>query len=408
VTQLLQTVFGPVLYVVSAILWFWHKVFGTLLGPNNGFAWALAVFFLVFSLRALLLKPALSQIRSARKMAKFAPQIQKLREKYKGDRQKMTEEMQKLQSEQGVNPLGGCLPMLVQIPVFLSLYNVLRGFHPNSPSNYIFDRAGVKSFVDASIFGAKLSNWIIQPSDQLAAFGTTRTDMIVVGVPLMIIASVATFFTMRMSQRRQTDVSMANPQSAMVGKAMMYLAPVGALVSGWFLPLAVLLYWLANNTWTLGQAHFLSNKVDREVEREKQREIETKKAAPRPRPGQKPTQAKRSGSSGATTTRSVQAKNADTESSQTQTKKEPSARREQSSSSASDSQAASKPDTGAAADSAAQQPEPAEPAGASAGAANTSKTNGKRPGNSQQRKPQPKNRPGKSPAGSRKSQKRRR
>lgn len=293
-TQLLQSVFGPVLYVVSAVLWFWHKVFGTVLGPNNGFAWALAVFFLVFTIRALLLKPALSQIRSARKMQKFAPQIQKLREKYKGDRQRMTQEMQKLQSEQGVNPLGGCAPMLVQIPMFLSLYYVLRGFHPDSPSNYIFDRQGVVSFTDASIFGAKLSNWIIQPADQLAAFGTTRAEMIVVGVPLMVIASVATFFTMRVSQRRQTEVSMTNPQSAMVGKAMMYIAPVGALVSGWFLPLAVLLYWLANNTWTLGQAHFLSNKVDREQEREKQREIAAKKAAPRPKPGQKPAQAKRS------------------------------------------------------------------------------------------------------------------
>lgn len=304
-TQLLQSVFGPVLYVVSAILWFWHKVFGTVLGPNNGFAWALAVFFLVFTVRALLLKPALSQIRAARKMQKFAPQIQKLREKYKNDRQRMTQEMQKLQSEQGVNPLGGCLPLLVQIPVFISLYNVLRGFKPDAPNNYIFDRQDVLSFTDASIFGAKLSNWIIQPADQLAQFGTTKTEMIAVGVPLMVIASVATYFTMRLSQRRQTEVSMANPQSAMIGKVMLYVAPVGALVSGWFLPLAVLLYWLANNTWTLGQAHFLSNKVDREQEREKQREIAAKKAAPRPKPGQKPAQAKRS--AGQTGVRQAQA-----------------------------------------------------------------------------------------------------
>jgi YidC/Oxa1 family membrane protein insertase len=359
VTQLLQSIFGPVLYAVSAILWVWHKVFGSVLGPNNGFAWALAVFFLVFSVRALLLKPALSQIRAARKMQKFAPQIQKLREKYKGDRQRMTQEMQKLQSEQGVNPLGGCLPLLVQIPVFLSLYYVLRGFHPDSPNNYIFDRGDVVSFTDASIFGAKLSNWIIQPADQLATFGTTRTEMIAVGVPLMVIASVATFFTMRVSQRRQTEVSMTNPQSAMVGKAMMYIAPVGALVSGWFLPLAVLVYWLANNTWTLGQAHFLSNKVDREQEREKQREIAAKKAAPRPKPGQKPTQPKRSGGPAG----------------------------------------AGQAPTDSAAD--------APPVSSDATPA-TSKTNGQRPGSNQARKPRPKHPPGKQDARPRKSQKRRR
>ncbi|MGP4019712.1 membrane protein insertase YidC [Saccharopolyspora sp. 5N708] len=284
----MEDFFSFILYPVSAILWFWHKVFGFVLGPDNGFAWALSVFFLVFSLRVVLLKPAMSQLRAGRKMAKFAPQIQKLREKYKGDRQRMAQEMQKLQSEHGVNPLGGCLPALLQIPVFLSLFHVLRNFTPTAQSNFIFDRAGVESFINAHIFGAKLSNWITQSDPELAAFGTDRTSMMIVGIPLMLIASVATFFTMRISVRKQTDAAMANPQSAMMAKFMMYIAPVGAIVSGWFLPIAVLLYWLANNVWTLGQQHFLTKKIDREQEREKEKEIAAKKAAPRPKPGQKP------------------------------------------------------------------------------------------------------------------------
>ncbi len=282
--------FGFILYPVSAVLWFWHKVFGFLLGPDNGFAWALSVFFLVFSLRVILLKPALSQIRSSRKMAKFAPQMQKVREKYKNDRQTQMQEMQKLQSEQGVNPLGGCLPALLQIPVFLSLFHVLRNFKPWKDQNYIFGPEGVDSFVDAHIFGAKLANWLTQSEETLEQFGTTRFDMIMVGIPLMIIASVATYFTMRMSVKRQNDATMTNPQSAMIGKVMMYLAPVGALISGWFLPLAVLLYWLANNVWTLGQQHFLTNKVDREEQRQKEADIAAKKEAPRPKPGQKPAE----------------------------------------------------------------------------------------------------------------------
>ncbi|MEV5537274.1 membrane protein insertase YidC [Saccharopolyspora shandongensis] len=287
----MESFFSFILYPVSAILWFWHKVFGAVLGPDNGFAWALSVFFLVFSLRVVLLKPAISQLRAGRKMAKFAPQIQKLREKYKNDRQRMAQEMQKLQSEHGVNPLGGCLPALLQIPVFLSLFHVLRNFTPGAQSNFIFDRAGVESFINASIFGAKLSNWITQPEAELALFGTDRTSMMVVGIPLMLVASVATFFTMRLSVKKQTDAAMANPQSAMMAKFMMYIAPVGAIISGWFLPIAVLLYWLANNVWTLGQQHFLTKKIDREQEREKAKEIEAKKAAPRPKPGQKPVRA---------------------------------------------------------------------------------------------------------------------
>lgn len=88
-------------YPVSAIMWFWHRVFGFVLGPDSGVAWALSVVFLVFTLRLLLLKPAISQVRSMRKMQEFAPQIQKLREKYSNDRQKMAMEMQKLQSQHG-------------------------------------------------------------------------------------------------------------------------------------------------------------------------------------------------------------------------------------------------------------------------------------------------------------------
>ncbi|WP_425565170.1 membrane protein insertase YidC [Saccharopolyspora taberi] len=274
---------------MSAILWFWHKIFGFVLGPDNGFAWALSVFFLVFSLRTVLLKPAISQMRAGRKMQKFAPQIQKLREKHKNDRQRMAQEMQKLQSEHGVNPLGGCLPALLQIPVFLSLFHVLREFQPGRQSNYIFDAEGVRSFVEADVFGAKLSNWITQSDHDLALFGTDRPSMIMVGVPLMIIASVATFFSMRISMKRQTEAAMANPQTAMMSKLMLYIAPVGALVSGPFLPIAVLLYWMANNFWTLGQAHFLTNKIDREEAKAKEKELAAKQSVPRPKPGAKPT-----------------------------------------------------------------------------------------------------------------------
>ncbi|GAB2733262.1 membrane protein insertase YidC [Salinifilum aidingensis] len=297
--------FGFILYPVSFILWVWHQVFGFVLGPDNGFAWALSVFFLVFTLRVLLLKPALSQMRSARKMQKFAPQIQKIKDKYKNDRQRQAQEMQKLQSEHGVNPLGGCLPVLVQLPVFLSLFHVLRSFKPGADSNFFFDRSGVESFINAHIFGAKLSNAITQPQAVLEDFGTDRMSMIVVGVPLMLVASVATYFTMRMSMRRQTEMSMANPQTAAMGKIMMYVAPIGALISGWILPIAVLLYWLANNVWTLGQQHFLTNKVDREQEREKEKEKakeeERKQNISRPKPGQKPVRSKSSenGASGA-------------------------------------------------------------------------------------------------------------
>ena len=86
-------------YPVSWILWVWHKVFGFLLGPDNGFAWALSVVFLVFTLRILLYKPFVKQVRTTRQMQELQPQIKALQKKYGKDKQRMALEMQKLQKE---------------------------------------------------------------------------------------------------------------------------------------------------------------------------------------------------------------------------------------------------------------------------------------------------------------------
>lgn len=275
--------FDVFLYPVSAILWFWHKVFGAVASPDSGVAWVLAIAFLVFTLRLLLVKPALGALRAGRRTQALAPQMRKIKEKYGKDRQRMAKEIQKLHADNGSSPLGGCLPALVQLPVFLSLYWVLRDFTPEAQSNHVFDRAGVESFLNADLFGAKLGNWLSQPAAELAAFGTDHAHMIAVGVPLMLIASLATFFSMRSSLTRQTTTA---PQAAGIAKLMMYLAPLGMLVSGSFfpVPIGVLLYFLATNVWTLGQQHFLAKVVDREEEAP---QVAKPKAAG-PRPGQKP------------------------------------------------------------------------------------------------------------------------
>jgi YidC/Oxa1 family membrane protein insertase len=276
--------FDIFLYPVSALLAFWHKAFGAIFSPDSAAAWVLAIVFLTFTVRALLIRPALSQLRAGRRVQKLAPQMKKIREKHRGDKQRMAAEIQKLHAGAGTSPFAGCLPALLQIPVFLSLYWVLRDFTPSATANHAFDRSGVVSFLNADLLGARLGNWINQPVADLAAFGTDRAHMIAVGVPLMLLAGVATFLSMRMSLRRQTDD--ANPQLATVSKLMMYLAPAGMLGSGLFfpVPIGVLLYFLANNLWTFGQQHFLTGKVDRE---EAAAEAAKPTVAP-PRPGQKP------------------------------------------------------------------------------------------------------------------------
>jgi YidC/Oxa1 family membrane protein insertase len=314
-----RAVLDFIYYPVSWILWFWHRVFGFALGKDNGVAWALAVVFLVFTLRLVLYKPFVRQVRTTRQMQELQPQIKELQKKYKNDRQQMALEMQKLQKEHGFNPLMGCLPVLAQVPVFIGLYHVLRSFNrvgstsgfgsfgrgggmsayanAHTP-NYVFNADDVQSFLRARILGAPISAAITTPAKQLEAFkdygGIPHVaNMAVVAIPLMIIAALATHFNARASVARQSAAAAANPQAAMMNKLALYVFPLGVLVGGPFLPIAILLYWVSNNIWTYGQQHFVFGRIDKEEEAKKQETLE-RRAQNAPKPGAKPVNPKRS------------------------------------------------------------------------------------------------------------------
>ncbi|BBZ36570.1 membrane protein insertase YidC [Mycolicibacterium confluentis] len=301
-------------YPVSAIMWVWYKAFAFLLGPTNFFAWALSVMFLVFTLRALLYKPFVRQIRTTRQMQELQPQIKALQKKYGKDRQRMALEMQKLQREHGFNPILGCLPMLAQIPVFLGLFHVLRSFNRTqggfgqvhlsvaenrATGNYFFSATDVGNFLDAHLFGAPLGATMIQTTGLDAFKEFDRLAVIGVGVPIMILAGVATYFNSRASVARQSPEAAANPQTALMNKLALYVFPLGVVVGGPFLPLAVILYWLANNIWTFGQQHYVFSKIEKEEEEKKQEAIE-RRSANAPAPGAKPKRPKRSSTAAAT------------------------------------------------------------------------------------------------------------
>jgi YidC/Oxa1 family membrane protein insertase len=279
-------------YPVSFILWVWHKAFSFLFGESGfggGIAWTLSVMFLVFTLRLILYKPFVAQVRSMRKMQEFQPEMAKIRKKYANDRQKQAEEMQKLQKEHGVNPVAGCLPVLVQVPVFIGLFQVLRTFSPLNDDgsvrteNYFFDKAGVDSFNSASLFGAKLGNWVLQGEEALNAAGTSIARMLIVMIPLMIAAGIFTHITARHSVARQTAAQGENPQTAIMNKLMLYVFPIGVVVGAPFLPLAVLLYWVSNNLWTLGQQWIVYRRIDAEESVKAEQKTATQQArAPRP------------------------------------------------------------------------------------------------------------------------------
>ncbi len=297
-------------YPVSAIMWVWYEAFAFFLGPANFFAWALSVMFLVFTLRAILYKPFVRQIRTTRQMQELQPQIKALQKKYGKDRQRMALEMQKLQREHGFNPILGCLPMLAQIPVFIGLFHVLRSFNRTagfgighlslsveenrSLGNYVFSAADVGNFLDANFFGAPLGAFMTQQSglEAFTQFGAfSRPALIAVSVPVMIAAGIATYFNSRASVARQSPEAAANPQTAIMNKLALYVFPLGVVVGGPFLPLAIILYWFSNNIWTFGQQHYVFGKIEQEEEQAKKEALD-RRAANAPAPGAKPKKKK--------------------------------------------------------------------------------------------------------------------
>lgn len=299
-------------YPVSWILWFWHRVFGFAFGADNGLSWALSVVFLVFTLRLVLYRPFVRQVRTTKQMQELQPQIKELQKKYKNDRQKMATEMQKLQKDHGFNPLMGCLPILAQVPVFLGLFHVLRSFNRTGHGfgqlgmdpytnahtpNYVFNADDVQSFLSARIFGAPISAFITAPVDELQAFADyggvpSKISIAAVAIPLMVIAAIATHFNARASVARQTPEAAANPQAALMNKLALWVFPFGVLIGGPFLPIAILLYWVSNNIWTYGQQHLVFGRMAKEEEA-KALERKEKQSQNAPKPGAKPVDTKK-------------------------------------------------------------------------------------------------------------------
>ncbi|AZG47026.1 membrane protein insertase YidC [Gordonia insulae] len=304
-------------YPVSWIMWVWHWLFSHITPDTpggNGVAWALSVVFLVFTLRAILYKPFVKQIRTTKKMQEINPQLQAIRKKYAKDRVKMTEEMQKLQKDHGFNPLLGCLPMLLQIPVFIGLFHVLRSFNrmatgmgqlgmtaeeTRSLGNYAFSPELVQNFLDSRLFGVPLSSFITEPVAEFQAFvepgspiDFTRTQIAIVVIPMMIIASIATHMNSRASVARQPEAALENPQTRMMNKLALYIFPLGILATGPFFPVAILLYWMSNNIWTYGQQHLVFGRIEKEEEEAKLAKQEKLKANA-PKPGARPDPARK-------------------------------------------------------------------------------------------------------------------
>jgi YidC/Oxa1 family membrane protein insertase len=94
-------------------------------GMGIPYSWGFAIILFTLVIKLLTMPLTLQQLRASKAMQALQPEIQKLQKKYKGDREKMSQAQMELYKEAGVNPLGGCLPMLVQLPIWFALYRAL-------------------------------------------------------------------------------------------------------------------------------------------------------------------------------------------------------------------------------------------------------------------------------------------
>ena len=120
--------------------------------------YGLAIILLTIAVRVLLLPLSIKQTRSMREMQRIQPEVKKIQAKHKGDRQKMNEEMMALYKEHGVNPFGGCLPLLMQFPVFIALYRLI-----STPLGYMGYRLEGNDWVPRSVSGPSVPVWTARP-----------------------------------------------------------------------------------------------------------------------------------------------------------------------------------------------------------------------------------------------------
>jgi YidC/Oxa1 family membrane protein insertase len=252
-------------WLYTAIAWVmktWHSLFSNFLDPAGGLSWALSIVFLVVTIRVLLFRLFVKQVKSQRAMQEIQPEIQKLRKQYGSDKQGFSQAMMALQKERGVNPLAGCLPLLPQIPVFISLFHVLRRLAPGKDGLYSWSDQLTDQAAKADLFGAPISSSFNMQEPKLSQIlalpGVTTGSIRVVCFALIVIMCATTFFTQKQIQKRSGPVE---GQAAMVQKLLLYGMPISLFVSGFFFPIGVLVYWLTNNLWTLGQQFYILKKL---------------------------------------------------------------------------------------------------------------------------------------------------
>jgi YidC/Oxa1 family membrane protein insertase len=207
----LANVLQPLIDIANDVLVFLH---------DQGLEFGAAIVCLTFLTRLLIVPLSVKQIRSMREMSAIQPHLKEIQEKYKDDRERMQRESMRLFQEHGVNPFASCLPLLLQIPVFMALFYLLRS--PEFKDEV--REAGQESFLFVTDITEK-------------ATGGPLALLVLLYIGTSLIAGI--IMTGRKASNQQRMIAMGLP---LIFTPIMITFPAGLLV-----------YWISTNFWTMGQ-----------------------------------------------------------------------------------------------------------------------------------------------------------
>ncbi|WP_338897199.1 membrane protein insertase YidC [Streptomyces sp. TG1A-60] len=251
----IASLFSFITTPVSWVIVQFHKVYGALFGDDTGWAWGLSIVSLVILIRICLIPLFVKQIKATRAMQTLQPEMKKIQERYKNDKQRQSEEMMKLYKETGTNPLSSCLPILAQSPFFFALYHVLNSI-ANNDTVGVINESLLQSAQKAHIFGAPLAAKFTDSSGDVAALDASLTTVRVVTAVMIILMSASQFYTQRQLMTKNVDTTVKTPFMQQQ-KMLMYIFPIMFAVFGINFPVGVLVYWLTTNVWTMGQQMYV-------------------------------------------------------------------------------------------------------------------------------------------------------
>jgi YidC/Oxa1 family membrane protein insertase len=253
-----NTLLWPIKWVIEAILvgfhWFWSSVG---LSPEAGLTWVLSIVGLVLVVRAALIPIFVRQIKSQRKMMEVAPQLKKIQDKYRGkkdqfSREAMQRETMELYRKAGTNPFSSCLPLLLQMPIFFSLFSVLNEARNDKAGVGLLTQELADNFGNAELFGiAPLKYSLVD------AFNYGNLAVGIIAVVMILIMTASQFYTqLQIMSKNQTPEMKASPMYRQQ-RVLLYILPVVFLFSGLAFPIGVMFYWLTSNLWTVGQQYLV-------------------------------------------------------------------------------------------------------------------------------------------------------